>query len=97
MKGLRHTHISSPRRRVIFRHICENLDERLDSSECRAIKAHIDGCHNCAAYLDSLKKTVLLYRSLRIPTLSANQQKSLRAAISAEVLQLSRKKRRARS
>ncbi len=48
----------------VYRHICESLDEDLDTPRCRAIKAHIASCPNCRTYMASLKKTIRLYRSL---------------------------------
>jgi Putative zinc-finger len=53
--------------RSIFRFICENLDNDLNSPECRNIKKHIAACKNCSAYLQSLKKTILLYQTYPTP------------------------------
>lgn len=52
----------------VFRHICDNLDADLNSPACREIRKHIDGCPDCAAYLDSVKQTVSMYRALPAPT-----------------------------
>ncbi len=68
----------------VFSHICENLDADLDSPQCREIKRHIAGCPNCTALLDSLKKTVYLYRTLPIPTIPASSRRKLYSAISLE-------------
>jgi predicted anti-sigma-YlaC factor YlaD len=43
-------------------HICDKLDADLESPRCKKIKEHIDECPDCCAYLDSLKKTIHLYR-----------------------------------
>ncbi len=43
--------------------ICDNLDQSVDSPECRAIRRHIEECPDCRSYLDSLKKMVGLYRT----------------------------------
>lgn len=51
----------------VFQHLCENLDENLDSPKCRMIKQHLDGCPDCMTYLDGLKKTVALYRLYPVP------------------------------
>ncbi len=45
-----------------YRFICDNLDQSVDSPECRAIRRHLEECPDCRLYLDSLKKTVTLYR-----------------------------------
>ena len=47
----------------ILEHICEELDTKISSAKCREIKRHLAECPNCTAYLDSLKKTISLYRT----------------------------------
>jgi len=47
----------------VYRHICESLDEGMNSARCRAIKRHLSGCSQCRAYLKSLKQTIRLYRA----------------------------------
>ena len=51
----------------VYHHICDNIDQELDSPECREIRKHMESCPDCRAYLDSMKKTVALYRSLPAP------------------------------
>ncbi len=51
----------------VYRHICDNLDQSLDSPRCREIKKHLEGCPDCRAYLASMKQTVSLYHSLPAP------------------------------
>lgn len=53
--------------RRVYRFICENLDQNMDSPRCKTIKKHLDGCPECRTYLDSLKKTVVLYRMMPTP------------------------------
>lgn len=65
----------------VYEHLCENLDERLDSESCRKIKAHIGGCKNCSALLDSLKKTIFLYKRYPAPQLPKQSRKKLFAVI----------------
>ena len=65
----------------VYRHICENLDADINSPQCKAIKAHIKNCPNCEAYLDSLKKTVFLYRASPVPAMPARVRKELMARI----------------
>jgi hypothetical protein len=61
----------------IAKHICGELDEHLDSPQCRAIKKHMETCPNCTAYLDSLKKTVRFYKYYPGPKLSAKCREEL--------------------
>jgi hypothetical protein len=65
----------------VFRHICDNLDERLSSSRCREIKRHLDRCPNCTACLDGLKQTVYLYRNYPVPKLPQRTKKALRVKL----------------
>lgn len=51
----------------VYLHICDNLDQDIDSPRCREIKKHLVTCPDCVAYLDSLKKTVALYRAVPAP------------------------------
>jgi hypothetical protein len=60
------------------------LDADLNSQKCREIKAHINRCKNCTAYLDSLKKIIFLYRTYPVPAVPAKTEKRLFAAISLE-------------
>jgi len=77
----RHIHIHTLSCSKVYEHLCDNLDSKLDSESCRKIKAHIKGCKNCSALLDSLKKTVFLYRSYPAPILPAKAKKDLFAVI----------------
>ena len=43
--------------------ICEKIDLDLGSPTCRKLKEHLAQCPDCAAYYDSLKKTIVLYRN----------------------------------
>jgi len=47
----------------VLNHICEELDTKLTTAQCRELKRHLAKCPNCTAYLDSLKTTIKLYSS----------------------------------
>jgi hypothetical protein len=68
----------------VYEHLCENLDSKLDTESCRRIKAHIKGCKNCSALLDSLKKTVYLYKKYPAPELPDKCRNKLFAVIHME-------------
>ena len=51
----------------MYTHICDNLDQDINSPQCREIKRHLEACPNCVAYLDGLKKTITLYREYPMP------------------------------
>jgi hypothetical protein len=79
---MKKVHVHTIGCKKVFQHICENLDADLNSPRCREIRAHLDGCENCSAYLDSLKKTVYLYRQYPEPEIPHKTHKELLAAIS---------------
>jgi hypothetical protein len=55
--------------REVARHIQDQLDADLQKRTCREIWKHLRRCSNCTAYLDSLKKTILLYKRYPDPHL----------------------------
>lgn len=65
----------------VVEHVCEELDEDINSAACRVIKRHLKSCPNCTAYLDSLKKTVLIYRHTPNPRFPAKARKQLFATL----------------
>lgn len=49
--------------REILDNLSAYIDEELDPSLCDEIQRHMAGCDPCVAFLNTLKKTVVLYRS----------------------------------
>ncbi len=64
---MRRIHRHSPACWQVAKHLQEELDARLQSRACREIRKHLAQCPNCMAYLDSLRKTVLLYKRFPDP------------------------------
>ncbi len=67
--------------RDVLKHICDNLDLKPNSKRCREMKKHLSGCPDCLAYLDSVKKTISLYKLYPTPKLSQRARKKLYAVI----------------
>jgi anti-sigma factor RsiW len=67
------------------KYICENLDEKLDSPKCRAIKKHLQTCETCSKDLADVKKIIALYRKESVPHLSPAIEKRLFAALKLEL------------
>lgn len=42
--------------------ICSELGEDIDSSNCKALREYVRECPDCRAFVDSVKKTITLYR-----------------------------------
>jgi predicted anti-sigma-YlaC factor YlaD len=67
--------------RQAYRFICDHLDEKSSSPRCRAIRKHIACCPSCRQYLDSVKKTVRLYRTAPNPKLPNALHRDLMKAL----------------
>ncbi|MBI5015887.1 MAG: zf-HC2 domain-containing protein [Deltaproteobacteria bacterium] len=48
--------------REILDNLSAYIDAELDPSLCEEIEQHMQGCNPCVAFLNTLKKTVVLYR-----------------------------------
>ena len=48
--------------REILESLSEYIDAELDPSLCREIEEHMKDCDPCVAFLNTLKKTVVLYK-----------------------------------
>jgi hypothetical protein len=68
----------------VLGHICEELDTKLTSAKCLALKRHLEKCPNCSAYLDSLRKTITLYSSRPNPQLPGKARDDLFAVLKLE-------------
>jgi predicted anti-sigma-YlaC factor YlaD len=65
----------------VTKHVCEHLDEQMDSPRCRQIRKHLQGCPDCTAYLDGLKKMIKLYRTTPNPHVPRSAHKKLFAVL----------------
>jgi len=61
--------------------ICDNLDADPNSAKCRQVLRHLEVCPDCAAFLDSVKKTIALYKMLPNPRTPATTHQRLMKAI----------------
>jgi hypothetical protein len=78
--------LSKLRCNEVAKYVCENLDEQLNSRKCREIKKHLQSCPKCTQQLDSLKKTVFLYRNCLTPSISEQSHKKLMAGLSLMIM-----------
>lgn len=69
-------------------HLLEGLSEYLDGDAspklCAEIERHLAGCTNCRVTVETLSKTVLLYRELPQPVFSAEARQCLYRALDLE-------------
>jgi predicted anti-sigma-YlaC factor YlaD len=65
----------------VAKHLLDHLDVDLDCPRYQQIKQHLELCPNCFAYLDSVKKTITLYRLMRVPHAPHSWRKKLVSAL----------------
>lgn len=70
------------------RHMLGDLSDYLDgeaSAEiCAEIEQHMEGCEDCRIVIDTLRKTVLLYRDLPPPSMPQGARQRLFQALDLE-------------
>jgi anti-sigma factor RsiW len=42
--------------------VCDALGEELESEKCQEVRKHLESCPKCCAQVDSLRKTVRLFK-----------------------------------
>jgi|YelNatPaOPRAMG01_1025707.scaffolds.fasta_scaffold00013_109 predicted anti-sigma-YlaC factor YlaD len=66
--------------------ICSKIDLDLNSSACSKLKSHLSKCPECAAYYDSLKRTIILYKNYKVkPSKSRVKQIMARLNIDSDI------------
>lgn len=54
----------------VLEQLGDYLDEDARAELCREIEVHLHQCHDCQVYVDTVKKTIMLYqadRQIQIP------------------------------
>ncbi len=57
------------------------LDGELESQVCAEIERHIQGCDNCRIMVDTLRKTIVLYRAYGHEEVPADAKERLYAVL----------------
>jgi len=65
----------------VLEQLAEYLDEDARKDLCRAIEQHLGQCRDCHLYVDSLRKTIVLYQSDRAVEIPAAVTARLEAAL----------------
>ena len=60
-------HVHTPRCRTLLGNLSEYIDGDLQLELCAELEEHLKGCENCRVVVNTLKKTVELYRSTTLP------------------------------
>ena len=53
----------TPKERVLA--ICTELGEDMESPNCQRLREYVKSCPHCEAFVDSVKKTIKLYREYK--------------------------------
>lgn len=61
--------------------LCDALGEDLNSPVCRELKEHLEGCPECSLQIDTVKRTVEIYRAIPGQRVSADMEKRLLARL----------------
>jgi len=48
--------------RRIFKNVCSFIDGELDETACEELKKHLAACPRCRIYVDTVRKTIVLYQ-----------------------------------
>ena len=59
----------------------EYLDDDARAELCSEIDSHLNGCRNCRVEVDSLRRTILLYRAEETPCAPVHLSERLRDAL----------------
>lgn len=62
-------------------HLSDYLDGEASAALCDEIERHVANCENCRVVVDTLRKTVILYRELPKPSLSESARERLYASL----------------
>ncbi|MFH1861869.1 MAG: hypothetical protein ABH878_03560 [bacterium] len=58
--------------------LCESLGEDLNSSLCVELREHLEACPECSLQIDTIKRTVEIYRALPSAEVPGAVQRRLR-------------------
>ncbi|RJP77671.1 MAG: hypothetical protein C4524_08080 [Candidatus Zixiibacteriota bacterium] len=68
--------------------LCTALGEDLNSPVCTELKEHLESCPDCTLQLDSVRRTVEIYRSIPCAHVPGEMQKRLLARLNLPLMDL---------
>ena len=60
-------HIHTPQCKQLLGSLSDYIDGELQAELCAELEAHLEGCDNCRVVINTLRKTVELYRETNEP------------------------------
>jgi predicted anti-sigma-YlaC factor YlaD len=64
--------------------LADYLDEDVRADLCRSVEEHLHHCNDCRYYVDTVKKTIVLYQADRRMEVPMKVTASLQLALAAE-------------
>jgi anti-sigma factor RsiW len=72
--------------RKIFNNVCNFIDGELDDATCEELKKHLAACPRCRIYVDTVRKTIVLYQEKDAPQkMPAASRKRLYATVAMKL------------
>ncbi|HYM80998.1 MAG TPA: zf-HC2 domain-containing protein [Candidatus Limnocylindria bacterium] len=68
----------------VLEQLGDYLDDDARAELCRTIEEHLHQCHDCQVYVDTVKKTIMLYQSDRTVQVPVSLSSKLAAAMARE-------------
>ena len=69
--------MTEPKCQALLSQLSEYIDGELEEAFCAEIEHHLATCENCQIVVDTLEKTVALYRQQPAPNMPADQKDRL--------------------
>jgi anti-sigma factor RsiW len=81
MDQKQHDHHDSNGCQHLLGDLSDYLDSEVSAELCAEIEEHMDGCDNCQVVIDTLRKTIVLYRGMPQPDMPDGVRQRLYKAL----------------
>jgi len=85
MDQKQHDHHDSDGCQHLLGDLSDYLDSEVSAELCAEIEEHMDDCDNCQVVIDTLRKTILLYREIPQPDMPDGVRQRLYKALDLDL------------
>jgi len=85
MDQKQHDHHDSNGCQHLLGDLSDYLDSEVSAELCAEIEEHMDGCDNCQVVIDTLRKTIVLYRGMPQPNMPDGVRQRLYKALDLDL------------
>jgi len=85
MDQKQHDHHDSDGCQHLLGDLSDYLDSEVSAELCAEIEEHMDGCDNCQVVIDTMRKTILLYREMPQPDMPDSVRQRLYKALDLDL------------